>query len=348
MRILKYILLWLVLLLVTISVFVYTQPDRISFKIEKRVPIQKEWVALYIQKLKYWPVHSNNIVNDEDSTHLNFDFIIQNDHFVGSFQKINLDEIDTLKLNTNINSIEADVVLSLNEKSNQTTMNWNFHCDLNYFEKLITMIGFYNPEKIAHKFVDFYAQELSQKIYSDFNFNSHETEGVIKLAPYFVVSKDTICRKSEIESNKILFIKELEKTIDTLQVQKQGKPILSYFKIENGLYQTEVQIKIEPNEKILLYPELFKEIEEQNVLKIVFVGDTKKNQNTDQIIKKELNIHDLTPNPRFEIMVIERINASETGMPFEWVTEFYIPVLKKQVIETPNPSENFSTENSNE
>jgi hypothetical protein len=192
------------------------------------------------------------------------------------------------------------------------------------------MLGFFEPEETASNFLEFYSQELHQKIISDFNFKSHETEGVIKLASYHAIANDTIGRKNDVELFKSSLISKIEKTLDTIPVKRYGKPILLNSQSSYEIVQTEVQIKIEPSEISALHPEIFKFYEEQNVLKIVFQGDIKKRNDIEKIIRKELTSLELTSPLPFKIMKIERINHEESLMPFEWMTEFYIPVIKKQ------------------
>lgn len=330
MKILKYISLWLILLISTVSIFILTQPAEINLKFEKTIHIKKEWVHQYVNQFNYWPSFSNNPLNSKDSSLIFFNFEINNKTFEGFFKKDKTDQKEKLTLYSEVNATIGTFQISFEEVSDQTVIRWDFQSELNYFEKFTTMIGMDDPEKRIHDFLTFYTHELHQKMMADFNYKAHEKEGVIPLESYLVIYKDTLCPKSKMESVKEHFTKKLSHIIDTLGVKKYGKPVMSYYKQANGLYQTEVQIKIKPSETSLLYPELIKEIAAQDVLKILFFGDLKKHQNTDFIIKKELKASDLICNPKFQIISIDRINKSETEMPFEWITEIYIPIIKKE------------------
>ena len=330
MKILKYISLWLILLISTVSIFIVTQPSEVNLKFEKTIPIKKEWVYQYVNQLNYWPSFSNNPLNSKDSSLIFFNFAVNNNTFEGFFKKDTTYQKEKLTLYSEVNATRGTFQISFKEVSNQTVVRWNFQSELNYFEKFTKMMGIDDPEKKVNDFFFFYTHELHQKMMADFNYKAHEKEGVIPLESYLVVYKDTLCPKSKMESIKEDFTNKLSHIIDTMGVKKYGKPVMSYYKQANGLYQTEVQIKIKPSEKSLLYPELIKEIGVQNVLKILFFGDLKKHQNIDLIIKKELKASNLISNPKFQILSINRINKSETEMPFEWITEIYIPIIKNE------------------
>lgn len=349
MRILKYILLWIILLVVSISVFVYTQPDVIDITLEKSIPLDKKLSYHYINQLKYWPRHEKNELQNTDSLKLHFDFIVNEKNYKGFFSKNDCKFNQYINFIAIVNDIESEITLTFQEKENKALIKWQYVSDLNYFQKLSKMLGFFKPEKTANDFLEFYSHELYQKMISDFNFKSHETEGVIKLASYIAVAKDTLGFKKEIELHKTLLISKIKKTLDTIPVKKYGKPILLNYQANSGLMLSEIQIKIEPNEIKTLYPDVFKLYDEQNVLKIVFQGDIKQRNDIEKIIRKELTTLDLTTPVPLKIMRIERVNHEESLMPFEWITEFYIPVFKKpiwvpaQITEYPT-SENISIE----
>lgn len=330
MKIIKYISLWLILLISTVSIFIFTQPSEVNLKFEKTIPIKKEWVHQYVNQLYYWPSFSNNPLNSKDSSLIFFNFVINNNTFEGFFKKDKTDQKEKLTLYSEVNATKGTFQISFEEVSDQTVVLWNFQSELNYFEKFKKMIGMDDPEKKVHDFLTFYTHELHQKMMADFNYKAHEKEGIIPLESYLVVYKDTLCPKSKMESVKEDFTKKLSHIIDTLGLKKYGKPVMSYYKQANGLYQTEVQIKIKLSDISFLYPELIKEISAQNVLKILFFGDLKKHQNIDLIIKKELEASNLISNSKFQILSIDRVNKSETEMPFEWITEIYIPIIKKE------------------
>jgi hypothetical protein len=349
MRILKYILLWVILLVASISVFVYTQPDMVDITLEKSIPLDKKLSFHYINHLKYWPKHEKNELQNADSLKLHFDFIIKEQNYKGFFHKNDYVINQQINFLAIVNNIESEITLTFQEKENNSLIKWQYVSDLNYFQKLSKMLGFFKPEKTANDFLEFYSQELNQKIISDFNFKSHETEGVIKLASYYAVAKDTLGNKKDIELHKTFLISKIKKTFDTISVKTYGKPILLNYQTNSGLMLSEVQIKIEPNEITSLHPDVFKLYEEQNVLKIVFQGDIKQRNDIEKILRKELTTLDLTTPVPFKIMRIERVNHEDSLMPFEWITEFYIPVIKKpiwvpaQITEYPT-SENISIE----
>lgn len=335
MRILKYIIIWIVLLISTLSVFVVTQPDLIGVAMEKKIVMDRKLSFQYINCLKYWPHPSINVpVNKEDTTLFHFDFILQDQQYLGVVQKRASKPNKEIKFSTLINNVESLITINFLEKENKTVISWKLESNLNYLQKLTKMFGFFDPEKTAQNFLKFYSDELIQKMLSDFNFKSYETEGIVNLASFYAITRDTIGKKSDLEQNKIKLISSIQKTLDTISVKTIGKPILSYHLNKEGYLQTQVQIKIEPNEITSHYPDLFKYFEEENVLKLVFFGDVRKRTDLEKIIKKEIIAQDLIVNNLFKIMSIDRVNQEETKMPFEWITEFYIPVMKKQRIDT--------------
>lgn len=303
MKIIKYLLLWFILITSAIIVFVSVETSEIAVKKTIFLNQPKEIVVPFLTNFDYWTTEKF-----EYKLEVNY----QNDLLFFEFDN------HTYK-----------AIITINDSLQGTKILLKTARDLNFFEKFNRMFFNENKRKFLAEFIEEQMIDLRTSLSKKINLYEFNIAHVTEIPEAYIIEKDTlvipedilVCKqKLENDLNLIAYFNKLKIAQEPLFYKtKQSNKI--NLKIQKRVQFDSLWRDSIPKMVILRKPITTLKMEIQGV----FSG-IKKHENK---IRRTLDTLDYEVVSFDYYLQKDKINIENSPMPFEWLTEIYLPIQKK-------------------
>ncbi|MES2811878.1 MAG: GyrI-like domain-containing protein [Bacteroidota bacterium] len=328
MKIAKYIILLLLLITGTISVFVATKDGSYSIKKNKIIDVPKQIVFNYVSDLKNWD--SINPWKDEISL-------------------IKLNEIvdNTINRNLLINEKESELKIYFSDTLNKkTSLTWTTSGKMGFKEKLLGLIGRGSKNDFEDRFEEALTA-INNTLTREINTFSIKVDGFVKRDTIFYIQRPIASKLEEIPSKIKTNIPQLQRILTSTSTASNGSPFIIYHSKDTINNKYVYSLAIPVKEKIYTSPQsdiITGQINPSSTVKATLVGNYNHKQ---EAIKK---LHDYMKTNRLEIsdkykeIEILTKNASTDKSASKWITEIYLPVRPIKIINKPSVEKSINSD----
>ena len=351
MRIAKYLTLLFLLFLLAFVVFVATQPATYQITKKKEIKMPSNLVYEYVNDFTNWG-EWQQFNKDEDFTFT----ISENTIGEKSFVKWDSDN----KIITTFSEKDS-IVQDYIESSNKQSLHWKFKKtktgtlalvtikgDLTFKEKIYSVLNggitsYVGPqiEESLAKINNYLVNELGNyKVSVQGLVNRPETN--------FIEQKDSCLVKDFPKKSKIL-LKTIKSFIKTNNIETLGVPFVIFHNTPNGnsmKYSMCVPVK----DQILTTPESQiqgNSFESFLAVKTTLTGDYSHMKEAWSKSRSFINKNKFTEDRTSIYMGIYKKSLPEVKEPSQWVTEIYIPIVKKKPQRRKVEKDSTATTNTN-
>lgn len=337
MRILKYILLLVLLILLAFSVYLSTKEGDFSVTKSKVINIDKSTLFQYVNDYQNWEsfygLNEKHIkVNySENTVGLGSSFNWTGSNEKGSVETIYLKENDSIVQKITRNDENSSAYITFKDTVGGTKVTWNSTGKLNFMGKLES----------------FFSGGLEKKLNSDFENNLIALEKVlIKEISIYSIDLEGIV---EVSHQKYLKRKGESKISDFYTVLQKTMPLIYNFVQENDIKtnkqkfvvfdtydvtKNKVEFSIATTLKEIIYttPEsefTVDSIMPHQALKISLKGDYSHSKEAWDKGLDYLKKNNLEQNYSGTFREVYVKNNTDVKQPSQWLTEIYIPVKQQ-------------------
>jgi ribosome-associated toxin RatA of RatAB toxin-antitoxin module len=330
MRIFKYTLLLLLLVIIGLVVFISTQNSDYSITKSKIVKCSPSNAFNYVSDLKNW----EDFVSWNESNNANFTNLSAKN---ASWKGENPGKVETLFLKNN-DSIAQKI--SYNEVESE--LHWNFKKVKNGTEIIVTNKGkmdlmqklnaFFNgttSTTLANAFEKSLIN-LDKNLDYEVNTFAIKQNGIVNFPKTFFIGKTINSSPEKINKNVGILIKEMIDFFNKNDIKINGKPFVIY----NAKIDTRVNLSVcmPMKDSVHISPmsDVFaSKIEATNAVKTTLTGDYSHLQTAKDSAFAYLNKNKLKQSviaKPFQVYTNTKLN---TKKPSQWITEYYIPIYTK-------------------
>uniref|UniRef100_UPI004048EC3C hypothetical protein n=1 Tax=Flavobacterium sp. TaxID=239 RepID=UPI004048EC3C len=304
MKIIKYLLLWFILIATAIMVFVGVETSEIAVKKTIFLNQPKEIVLPFFANFNYWTTE-------------NFDYELnansQNDLLFFEFDDRKYKATITIK-----DSLKGTKVILKTAR------------DLSFFEKFNRMFFIENKKQYLTKFIEEQLIGLQTNLSKKINRYDFTIQNIVEIPEAYVIEKDTLVIPEQIFNCKQKLENELNLLAYLNKLKTAQEPL--FYATKSA---TKINLKVQ---KIVQFDSLWRDSiptmvtlrKPISTIKMevqgVFSG-LKKHENN---IRRTLDTLDYEVISFDYYLQKDKINIENSAMPFEWLTEIYLPIQKKQ------------------
>jgi effector-binding domain-containing protein len=337
MRILKYILLLVLLIILAFSVYLSTQDGTFSVTKSKLINLNKSTLFQYVNDYQNWETFyylndKTRKVNYPKNT-LGvggaFDWIGTNGN--GSVKTIFIKENDSIAQKVSRNNNLWDAYITFKDTVGGTKVTWNTSGKLNFMEKLESLFsgGFENKlsndfennlvalEKVLSKEISTYSIDL-KGIVEVSHQKYLKREGQSSISGFYTVLQEVMpLLYSFVHENKI-------------KTNRQKFVVFDNYDVTND--KVDFAIATTLNEIIYTTPEsefTVDSIQSHRALKIVLKGDYSHSKEAWDKGFDYLKKNNLEQNYNGAFREVYVKNRTYVKQPSQWITEIYMPVIQK-------------------
>lgn len=335
MKIAKYLVLLLLLLAGTISVFVATKDGKYSVKRSKLIDLPKETVYKYVSDRKNWD--SINPWKDENLKLIDF----QNTDQQTISQKILLGEV------------ESNLTLRIKDTlSKKTLLEWSTEGSMSFRDKFLNIIGKGSKNNFDNKF-DEGLNTVNTILNREIKSFNVKLEGFVRLDTIFYIQRPVACKTEDLAKQIKNQLPKLKQLLANANVTAKGSPFIIYHKKDtiNDVITFSVALPTEKKVYTTSESDIFNgQTNPFGAVKATLTGNYVNKKEALAKINEFVKKNKLEQSPTYKVIELIPKNIITEKSASTWVTEIYIPVrpikvipVKKKVVQdsTTNPINEF-------
>lgn len=323
MKIAKYLVLLVLLLTTTVSVFVATKDGKYSVKRSKVIDLPKETVYNYVSDRKNWD--SINPWKEENLKLINFEKT--DDTTV--IQKIFLNEVE--------NNLTLNIKDTLSKK---TILEWSTQGNLSFRDKFLSIIGKGTKNNFDDKF-DEGLNTVNTILTREIKSFTVKLEGFVRLDTIFYIQRPIACKTKDLAKQIKIQLPKLKKLLLTTNTPTKNSPFIIYHKKDtlNDIITFSVALPTEKKVYTTSESDIFNgQTNPFGAIKATLTGNYINKQEAYAKINEYIKKNKLEQSPTYKVIEFIPKNSLTEKSASTWVTEIYVPVrpIKKPVIKKVN------------
>lgn len=338
MRILKYILLLLVLIVVAGLVYFSTLSGAYQVSRSKVLHIDKSTVFQYINDYRNWEdwcalkdfdssvkyYYSEKTIG-EGST-----FEWKGSSFSGKLKTIYIKENDSITQKQSINNVEANAYITLKDTFNGTKIVWNCKGTLDFWGKIKTFFFENQEDKIGAVF-EKSLYKLQDVLHHEISRYSIEENGIVSLPKEYFLKQKVELNPENFYSNLQQLMPELENFAVSNSISSSQPSFISY--TSNNISKNPLRLEIGVPIKEVIFTSQESQftcdsIPAHQAIKITLKGDYSHTRKAWKKAMEYLLKNKLEASDKLSYREVYVKNNRNIKNPSEWLTHIYIPLAQ--------------------
>lgn len=346
MRIIKYLFLLLLLSLVALSIFVATQKGEFLVEKSKIINSPKATVFNYVNDFTNWEDFNSWMIEDSEMK-INFPqnttgkggsySWVGKDGNGGSIETVFVKENDSISQKMNYNGTNSHISWSFKDTLGGTKVTWRTKGKMNFISKIYSTFNDSFIKDIEKKYTES-LDNLDKKLDYEINTYSIKVDGLIQKTGAFYLKQTFTSEISKITKNSKIVFPKILAFCKNNNLTIQGKPFIIYHSYDKTNKLSKLSICVPIKEEIYTSPGsdiLSGKFDSFQAVKTTLNGDYSHREKALDKTKQYLNANHLSPDTLFSYLEIYSISETEIINPSKWVTEIYVPIKSKGIIEKP-------------
>ncbi len=318
MKIAKYLILLLLLIAGTISVFVATKDGKYSVKRSKLIDLPRETVYKYVSDRKNWD--SINPWKEEKLKLIDF----QNPDDTTVIQKILLNEIE--------NNLTLKIKDTLSKK---TLLEWSTDGNLSFRDKFLSIIGKGTKNNFDNRF-DEGLNSVNTILTREIKSFTVKLEGFVRLDTIFYIQRPLACKTEDLPKQIKSQLPKLNQLLVNANVTAKGSPFIIYHKKDtiNDIITFSVALPTEKKVYTTSESDIFNgQTNPFGAVKASLTGNYVNKKEAIAKINEFIKKNKLEQSPTYKVIEFIPKNVLTEKSASTWVTEIYIPVRPIKVVQ---------------
>lgn len=341
MRILKYILLLILLLIIGLTVFVSTQKADYNVITSKVIKTPKNTLYSYINDFRNWESFDSKLISDQSISYVypettsgkgaSFSWKGVTD---GKMKTLFTKENDSIFINKYENGEKSEVAFKFKDTIGGTKVTWQSKGKLDFKSKVLS---FFNGgiNSVVGNDNELSLENLNKTLNYELNTFSIKVNGIVNRAGTFYLKQSIVSREKNVNKNIKILLPRMTKFVDKNKITTNGKPFILYTKYDriNDLIGLSVCIPVRDSIFISAGSDMQSgQLPAYSALKATLTGDYSHSQKVWKKGYEYLAKNKLERNPTLQIIEVYTKNSLDVKTPSKWITETYIPITPKTVI----------------
>jgi len=317
MKIAKYLILLLLLISGTISVFVATKDGSYFIQKSKIIDVSKDLVYKYVTDKSNWD-SINPWKNDQ-------------------FKILNRETTDNegITYKVLLNDVENELKLELRDTTNKKTVAvWSTKGKQTFKDKLLSIIGRGSKNDFSDRFEEALTA-INNTLTREINTFSIKVNGFVKRDTIFYIQRPIVSKMEEIPNKIKTNLPQLQQILSSTGTASNGSPFIVYHSKDSIKNKFVYSIAIPVKYKIYTTQDsdiITGQINPSSTIKATLTGNY---HHKIEVLKKlylfmEDNRLELSDKYK-EIEVITK-NITTDKSASKWITEIYLPVRPKKIV----------------
>lgn len=339
MRILKYVILLLALVLLAFTVYVSTKDGDFNVTRSRTINLDKSTLFQYVNDYKNWEDFCGwkdentkmTTTFQKNTVGVGASMSWEGNNEKGSMETIYLKENDSIAQKVVWNGNESDANITFKDTDSGTKVTWNSSGKLNFLGKLTSLFSGGIENSLGSTF-DKRLENIEKVLSNEIKIYAISVDGVV-----VVTHQKYLKRKSE--SSIPEFYTSLQKAMPLLinfinnnGIKSNGSPFVIFdtYDIPNNKVKFSVATPLQ--EIIYTTPEsefTIDSIQPHQALKITLKGDYSHSKEAWDKGFEYIQKNNLEENSLGSYREIYKKSRREVKYPSQWITEIYIPVKTK-------------------
>lgn len=311
MKIAKYLILLLLLIAGTISVFVATKDGKYSVKRSKLIDLPRETVYKYVSDRKNWD--SINPWKEENLKLIDF----QSPDDTTVTQKILLNEIEnnlTLKIKDTL--------------SKRTLLEWSTEGSMSFRDKFLSIIGKGTKNNFDNRF-DNGLNSVNTILTREIKSFSVKLEGFVRLDTIFYIQRPLACKTEDLPKQIKSQLPKLKQLLVNANVTAKGSPFIIYHKKDtiHDIITFSVALPTEKKVYTTSESDIFNgQTNPFGAVKATLTGNYINKKEALSKINEFIKKNKLEQSPTYKVIEFIPKNILTEKSASTWITEIYVPV----------------------
>lgn len=335
MRALKYILLFLLILIIGGSIYIATLKADYNIKSTRLIKVPIEVVFEEINDFKNWnnwgpwlEMDSTIVASFPKITSgVGASYSWTGKEGNGSMKTISLTPKKEIIQQIDFGSGSTpEVFWELNTVENGTEITWGMRGKNSFSEKLYWLYKG-GIEKNMIPMYDRGLELLDQHLSKEMEKHSFNFKGVVDYGGGFYLYQTTSCKMHLFTFKMREMLEKVSSYMDKNSIEKYGKPFILYHNWDDENKTTMFSVCFPVNERIITTGDVLTGfLEPVKTFKTEFIGDYKFSNQAWLAAYKAITDAGLTAIENGEPFEIYKVGPENTTNPTKWVTEIYIPI----------------------
>jgi hypothetical protein len=343
MRILKYLLLLFLLSLVALSIFIATQKGEYYIERSRIINSSKVSVYNYVNDYRNWE-DFGSWTNDDIAMKF-----IYPENTIGKGAYYNWEGKDGSGKMTTVFTKENDSIaqkMILDDNSSfvnwkfkdtigGTKVTWSTKGEMNFFFKVYSALNG-GVDKIIGTMYEKSLSNLDKNLGYEIKTFNIKSNGVVTKAQVFYIAQTFTTEISKINKNFKIVIPKITAFCNDNNIDVNGSPFIIYHTFDTKLGLAKISIALPIQSEIFL-----SEGSDINSGKInafeaaqtTLLGDYSHIGQAYNKASAFVDQKQLRRDPKFTFIAVYKSGKTEVRNPSKWITEIYIPLLPKVIIE---------------
>ncbi|WP_400077269.1 SRPBCC family protein [Winogradskyella sp. R77965] len=339
MKILKYILLLLLILIIGLSIYVAVQPNDYKFSRSRTIEAPVSMIYDKVNDFKQWPEFSPWLEQDKDATLTYSDNTVGKDagyswigEILGEGSMTTLEADANTAISQKIEFIKpfeanADIDWTFEPSDEGTKVTWHMEGKQDFITKLFTTFTGSIESETGPDF-ERGLFKLDSVVQAEMKVYSINVEGVTQHSGGYYLYNTMSCKFSDFEKNMKEMLPKVGAYAISNNVTMAGPPFILYHKWDEENDAVIFSCAIPTNSKIVSNePEILTgKLESFRAVKTVLKGDyanLKEAWETSMKYIADNNLEMIEAGPMLETYISDPMSKPN---PAEWITEIYVAV----------------------
>lgn len=320
MKIAKYIILLLLLICGTVSVFIATKDGSYFIQKSKIIDVSKDLVYKYVADKSNW-----------DSI---------NPWKKDSFKILNQENVapESMTYTVLLNEVENELKLELRDTLNKKTVAiWSTKGKQSFKDKLLSVIGRGTKNDFEDRFEEALTA-INNTLTREINTFSIKVNGFVKRDTIFYIQRPIVSTKEEIPNKIKSNLPYLQQILSSTGTASNGSPFIVYHSKDSLKNKFVYSIAIPVKSKIYTSQDsdiITGQINPSSTIKATLTGNYQHKMEAIKQLQEYMVKNGLEISDRYKEIEVITKNALTDRSASKWVTEIYLPVRPKAVVRKP-------------
>lgn len=340
MKIIKYLLLFILILFIAGSIYIATKSGEYHFEKGQFVPAPQELVFKEVREYSTWKSWSawnletqSALSRTENTSGPGAGFSWKGNDGNGKIETVEAIPYSSIEqkmlLENSISDIKTKVFWTFKPQEDGTLVHWGMKGKLNFKEKLaLTLEGTNLEEEFGNQFSQS-LKTLKTELIAQMEKYSIHIDGITQHGGGYYMYSTTATKIKEVNTKSAKMIQQVELYMKENNISINGSPFVIYNQ-RNAQNGNSIISAAVPTPSLVVTPSgssiLNEYLPQQKVIKTTLRGNYK---NAAEAWKKTYNYieeNELEVDPEGEAFEVFITNTLEEQNPALWVTEIYIPI----------------------
>lgn len=341
MRFLKYLLLFLMILIIGGAMYVATLESGYAIKVSKIMNVPAEVVFEELNDFKSWK-HWNPMVKVETE---NTNLYSEKKTGVGAELAITYNDKDYSVKTTEVvpkqsikqqivfgSEMAADGYFDIKETENGTEITWGMEGKNNFQQKIYWLLKGGIEENMLPNYTNGLAL-LENYLTKKMEEHSFEVKGLVDYGGGFYLYKTTSCRIDRLEEIIPKYFNQVSEYMKKNTIESFGHPFVIYHKLDKANNAALISACYPINERVITEGDVLTGfMDPVKTFKTIVNGDHKYIHEGWDFAYKSIPEKNVIPMGNGTPFVVYKLSKNNTLNPALWVSEIYIPVQETQII----------------